>query len=86
MDLQCPLMKGPCIQRMCRWWISLQGQNPQDGSVYDRWGCTIEFIPILLVGLGKDQRSTGQSVEDFKRDLNTGIAKMLEEAELRRLT
>lgn len=78
MDLTCPLMKGPCIQRMCRWWISLKGNDPQDGSIVDKWGCAIEFVPILLVGVGKETRSAGQSVEDFKKAFSGAAQAVLE--------
>lgn len=84
MELTCPLMKKPCIERMCRWWIALKGENPQ-GGVIDQWGCAIEFLPILLIENSKQTRGCTQSVEDFKKAFNQGTQLLLSEAQARRL-
>lgn len=66
MEKLCPMMKGPCIEHQCRWYVSILGQNPQSGAMIDKWGCTIEFIPILLIENSQQQRQTGAAVESLR--------------------
>ena len=45
----CPLIGKKCVESKCRFWTHLQGKNPQGEGVIDKFGCAIEFLPILLV-------------------------------------
>lgn len=47
MTAKCPLM-GDCAEHACRWYTLLQGKHPQTGADIDRWGCAVEFLPMLL--------------------------------------
>lgn len=45
----CPLLRGPCIEEKCKFWTHLMGKNPQTDGTIDKFGCAIEFLPVLLV-------------------------------------
>jgi len=45
----CPLIKGDCIERKCKFYIKLKGSNPQNDADIDYWDCAISWIPILLI-------------------------------------
>lgn len=64
----CPLMKEPCIEHRCRWWIQLLGKHPQKDAPVQEWGCSIEFLPILLIENAQQQRQTGAAVESFRNE------------------
>jgi hypothetical protein len=34
---------------VCPKWINVKGSNPQSGEVFDRWGCSDTFMPMLLI-------------------------------------
>ena len=48
-DNTCPFLKASCIEAKCKFWTHLMGKNPQCDGVVDKFGCAIEFLPILLV-------------------------------------
>ena len=33
----------------CRFWIKVQGKNPQDGTDIEHWDCSHSWVPILLI-------------------------------------
>ena len=45
----CPFIGKKCVEAKCRFWTHLLGKNPQGEGVVDKFGCAIEFLPILLV-------------------------------------
>jgi hypothetical protein len=46
---KCPLLNKKCIEHDCDWFVHLIGKNPQTGANQDEWGCSIKWLPILLV-------------------------------------
>jgi hypothetical protein len=54
----CPMFKGPCKEHQCRWYIQLIGQDPQSGEQLNKWGCAVEFLPVLLIENAKEVRQT----------------------------
>lgn len=49
---------GQCVEHDCRWWLNVAGQHPQSGEVIDRWGCAVEFLPMLLIEGARHSRET----------------------------
>jgi len=67
-DKTCPLLKGACIEHGCRWYIQVLGNNPQTGAPLDKWGCAVEWLPVLLIENSQQQRQTGAAVESFRNE------------------
>jgi hypothetical protein len=66
----CPLNNfEPCKQLECAWFIQLRGQNPNTGQDIDKWGCSITFLPMLMVENSQQQRQTGAAVESFRNEM-----------------
>ncbi len=77
----CPLMKGPCIEdgtkvdgeiHACRFWVTVHGVNPQDGSVINVKDCSIALLPVLMIENSKTNRETGAAVEGLRNEVATG--------------
>ena len=65
---QCPLLKKACIEHRCRWYIQLIGADPQTGEQLNKWGCAVEFIPVLLIENAKEVRQTAAAVETMRNE------------------
>ena len=67
---QCPLNNfEPCKQLDCAWFLKIQGKNPQNGSDVDEWGCSVAWLPILMIENSQMQRQTGAAVESFRNEM-----------------
>jgi hypothetical protein len=67
---QCPLNNfEPCKQLDCAWFLKIRGTNPNTGEGMDDWGCSIAWMPILLIENAQMSRQTGASVESFRNEM-----------------
>jgi hypothetical protein len=46
--------------------------NPQTGQEIDNEDCAIAFLPILLIENSKEQRTTADTVADFRDSMIKG--------------
>lgn len=66
----CPLDSfNPCRQLDCAWFIKIQGKNPQDGRDIEEWGCSMAWLPIMMIENSQMQRQTGAAVESFRNEM-----------------
>ena len=66
----CPLDNfNPCRQLECAWFMKIQGTNPQTGSEIDEWGCSVAWLPVLMIENSKQQHHTGAAVESFRNEV-----------------
>jgi hypothetical protein len=66
----CPLNQfQPCKQLECSWFLKINGKNPNTGEPIDEWGCSMAWLPILLINSAKEQRSTSAAVESFRNEM-----------------
>ena len=68
-DGQCPLIKKKCMKHRCIWYNMLQGNNPQTGAPVQEWGCSIAWLPLLLVENNGKQIQTTSAVESFRIEM-----------------
>ena len=68
-DGKCPLLNKKCIKHQCIWYNMLQGKHPQSGANVQEWGCSIAWIPLLLVENTGKQVQTNASVESFRNKM-----------------
>ena len=67
---QCPLNNfEPCKELECAWFLKIRGTNPNTGQDVDDWGCSIAWLPILLIENSQQQRQTGAAVESFRNEM-----------------
>lgn len=66
----CPLDNfNPCRQLDCAWFMKIRGTNPNTGADVDEWGCSMAWIPVLLIENSQQQRQTGAAVESFRNEM-----------------
>lgn len=66
----CPLDNfNPCRQLDCAWFMKLQGKNPQNGQEVDEWGCSMAWLPVLMIENSQQQRQTGAAIESFRNEM-----------------
>ena len=66
----CPLDGfKPCRQLECAWFLKIVGKNPNTGADIEDWGCSMSWLPILMIENSQQQRSTGAAVESFRNEM-----------------
>lgn len=66
----CPLDGfKPCRQLECAWFMKIRGHNPNTGEEVDEWGCSVAWLPVLMIENSQQQRSTGAAVESFRNEM-----------------
>lgn len=66
----CPLDGfKPCRQLECAWFIKIAGTNPNTGKEVEEWGCSMAWMPVLMIENSQQQRSTSAAVESFRNEM-----------------
>lgn len=66
----CPLNGfNPCRQLECAWFMKIVGKNPNTGEDVDEWGCSMAWLPVLMIENSQQQRQTGAAVESFRNEM-----------------
>jgi hypothetical protein len=75
----CPMIGGkPCVEDgaivdgelvACRFWVTVQGMNPQTGEIANNNDCSFAWLPILMIENSKVNRETGAAVESFRNEM-----------------
>ena len=68
-DGYCPLLKKKCIKHRCLWYNMLQGKHPQTGLDVQEWGCSIAWLPLLLVENSKNTVGVQAATENFRNEM-----------------
>ena len=74
--LTCPLgakceeIKDGAIHR-CAWYTKLAGTNPNTGEVMGEAGCSMTWMPMLMIENSMQQRSTSAAVESFRNEMTS---------------
>ncbi len=62
----CPLTGDSCMEHQCVWYINVMGNHPQTGETINQWGCSMTFLPMLMIENSQQQRQTGAAVESMR--------------------
>jgi len=46
-----------------------EGENPQTGEPLDDYGCSMAWMPVILLENSKLQNQTGSAVESFRNEM-----------------
>ena len=66
----CPLNNfEPCKQMDCAWFIKVVGNDANTGKQIDEYGCSIAWLPMLMIENSQQQRSTGAAIESFRNEM-----------------
>ena len=69
-DLDGNLVKVPCQEHACSWYIQIQGQHPQTGEMLNEWGCAIAWGPTLQIETSQQTRQAGAAVESLRNEVH----------------
>jgi hypothetical protein len=64
----CPLLKKDCVQMQCNWFIQVRGFDTNTGKEVDDWGCSIAWLPHLLIENANQTRQAGAATESFRNE------------------
>lgn len=66
----CPLDNfNPCRELECAWFMKVVGTNPNTGKEVEEWGCSMAWLPIMMIENSQQQRQTGAAVESFRNEM-----------------
>ena len=66
----CPLDNfNPCRQLDCAWFMKIAGTNPNTGMEVEDWGCSMAWLPMLMIENSQQQRGTSAAVESFRNEM-----------------
>ena len=67
----CPLHKQDMSEvcHKCPWWTALRGSNPNTGEQIDEFGCSVTWLPVLLIENAKEVRQSAAATEDFRNQV-----------------
>lgn len=68
----CPLIKEPCRQLGCNFFVQLRGLDPQTGEQIDDYRCTMAWLPLLLIEGASQTRQAGAAIESFRNEVKAG--------------
>jgi len=66
--MKCPLTHKDCLEKECKWWVHLLGENPQSGQMLDKSDCAVNWIPLLLIEVAKEGKASGIAVESMRNE------------------
>ena len=61
----------------CRFWVHVQGKNPQTGETVSNGDCAFCWTPVLLIENSKVNRETGAAIESFRNEMGNGNEQIL---------
>lgn len=67
----CPF-NGKDVKKVCHkcpLYVQLRGMDPNSGKDVDHWGCSLAFLPMLMIENSQQQRHTGAAVESFRNEM-----------------
>jgi hypothetical protein len=65
----CPLLKKPCIEHGCKFWVHITGMHPQSGAKVDHFDCSIAWLPVLLVEATRTTGGVQAAVESMRNEV-----------------
>lgn len=68
----CPLIKKDCVHMKCSWFIQIRGTDPNTGKEIDEWGCSVAWLPHLLIENANQTRQAGAATETFRNEFVKG--------------
>lgn len=86
--LVCPLHKKEMVKvcHKCPWWILIRGKDPQSTKEIDQWGCSIGFLPMLMIENAQVSRGNSAAIESFRNEMVNVGTQIVAAANVKRLT
>jgi len=49
--------------------MKIRGHHPNTGKEVDDYGCSMAWLPVLMIENSQQQRQTGAAVESFRNEM-----------------
>jgi hypothetical protein len=49
--------------------MKIAGTNPNNGKEVEEWGCSMAWMPMLMIENSQQQRNTSAAVESFRNEM-----------------
>jgi len=70
MEKGCPYLNmEPCVGHKCMMYTHIRGKHPQSNEEIDSHGCSIAFMPILLLDNTQQARHLGGATEGLRNEI-----------------
>ena len=56
----------------CNWFIQIRGTDTNTGKEVDEWGCSMAWLPHLLIENANQARQAGAATESFRNEFVKG--------------
>lgn len=66
-----PEKKQGCIEHGCEFFVNLVGTNPNTNEEQNEWGCSIRWLPLLLVENASKIRQVAASTDKVATAVNS---------------
>lgn len=66
-DKLCPLMREPCIEHRCQWYMQVHFTD-QHGEPKTDWGCAVQWLPQLIIHQVKETGHIGAAIESARNE------------------
>lgn len=76
----CPFLKKKCIEHDCAMYTKLSGINKNSGMSIDEWGCSLAWLPILMVENAQQTKMAGSAIESFRNEMVAQNESLLQHA------
>lgn len=53
----------------CAWFIQIRGKHPQTGQEIDEWGCSMAWMPVLMIENAQQTRQAGAATESMRNEI-----------------
>jgi hypothetical protein len=68
-DADCPFWRGRCKEHKCRLYIQVTGKHPQTGADLSDWGCSLAFLPMLVIKGAQETHQAAAAIESFRNEM-----------------
>lgn len=72
---ECEKAVDGAVER-CAWYIELAGKHPQTGEDVKEWGCSMAWLPVLLIENAREVKSVAAAAESSRNVVADAIEKV----------
>ena len=62
----CPLVGTSCLEHDCKFYGNMKGTHPQTGQELDNWNCTIVWLQITGLNIGRQINDLSVDFEELR--------------------
>lgn len=68
----CPLIRAKCVEGDCKFWVTVEGKDPQTGQPLKAADCVMIVTPKLLIENNREVRQAAAATESARNEFVNG--------------